>query len=62
MKPKLGNIAMDFKEEMKRVAGKYVFDGPTIIYCQTKKKTEEVTNALTGLYKFFFILSAFFLP
>ena len=45
---------MDFKNQLKKEGGKFQFEGPTIIYCPTKKKTEEVTNALKG--KFFFCL------
>ena len=46
VKQKIGDVAMDFKEEMRKEGGKYHFDGPTIIYCQTKKKTEDVTAVL----------------
>jgi len=49
VKQKIGDVAMDFKEEMRKEGGKYHFDGPTIIYCQTKKKTEDVTAVLRSL-------------
>ncbi|GFR90512.1 Werner syndrome ATP-dependent helicase-like protein [Elysia marginata] len=47
--PKSGDIANDLRAEMKRVGNKFSFDGPTIIYCPTKKATEDVIGALNGL-------------
>ncbi|CAL1547093.1 unnamed protein product, partial [Lymnaea stagnalis] len=47
--PKTSDIVSDFKRELKLSGNKFVFDGPTIIYCSTKKSTEEVTSALSGL-------------
>ncbi|CAG5125978.1 unnamed protein product [Candidula unifasciata] len=46
---KHGDIAADLKNFMQKVGYKFCFDGPTIIYCPTKKVTEEVTSALNGL-------------
>ena len=43
---------MDLKKQLKKEGGKFQFEGPTIIYCPTKKKTEEVTNALKGTFCF----------
>ena len=54
VKQKIGDVGMDFKNQLKKEGRKFQFEGPTIIYCPTKKKTEEVTNALKG--KFFFCL------
>lgn len=47
--PKTGDIANDLRMEMKRVGNKFSFEGPTIIYCPTKRATEDVINALNGL-------------
>ncbi|RUS74144.1 hypothetical protein EGW08_018099 [Elysia chlorotica] len=47
--PKSGDIANDLKMEMKKNGNKFSFDGPTIIYCPTKKATEEVVGALNGM-------------
>ena len=46
--PKSGDIANDLKVEMKRTGNKFSFEGPTIIYCPTKKATEDVISALNG--------------
>lgn len=44
----------------KEAYGRYTTDGPTIVYCPTKKRTEEVYQALAGLcfylYLFFIFL------
>ncbi|GFN88620.1 werner syndrome ATP-dependent helicase-like protein [Plakobranchus ocellatus] len=46
---KTGDIANDLKSEMKKKGNKFYFDGSTIIYCPTKKTTEDVIGALQGL-------------
>ncbi|XP_064614138.1 bifunctional 3'-5' exonuclease/ATP-dependent helicase WRN-like [Liolophura sinensis] len=43
---KSGNIALDLQSHMVLQGQKYVFDGPTIIYCPTKKATMDVTAVL----------------
>ncbi|BFY97741.1 hypothetical protein BsWGS_00781 [Bradybaena similaris] len=47
---KHGDIASDLRSVMQKVgSNKFSFDGPTIIYCPTKKVTEEVTSTLNAL-------------
>ncbi|XP_068210386.1 ATP-dependent DNA helicase RecQ-like [Palaemon carinicauda] len=49
VKLKTKNVFEDIRPLMVRVAGgKYTSDGPTIIYCPTKKLTEEVALTLKG--------------
>ena len=40
------NIAQDLKTLMKQKNGKWEFEGPTIIYCPTKKAAEETENVV----------------
>ena len=43
----------DLKKRMTRTAtGGYEFEGPTIVYCPTKKAAENVQNALKCMYEF----------
>ena len=42
---KSGNILNDLRSQMICIGrDDYVFEGPTIIYCPTKKATEDVLN------------------
>ena len=44
---KSGNIMNDLRSQMIRIAADdYEFEGPTIIYCPTKKSTEDVLNVV----------------
>lgn len=45
---KRGDICGDLKSQMVKKRDRLEFDGSTIVYCTTKKNTEEVHNALTG--------------
>ncbi|KAI8774726.1 Werner syndrome ATP-dependent helicase isoform X1 [Biomphalaria glabrata] len=49
VEPKTKDISSDLKKYMKRVGYRYSYDGPTIIYCPTKKTTEEIVGVLKGL-------------
>lgn len=40
----------DLRTQMIRVGDKYSFDGPTIVYCPTKKSAEEVCTLLKRTY------------
>ena len=45
VKMKSGNILNDLRSQMICIGrDDYVFEGPTIIYCPTKKATEDVLN------------------
>ncbi|XP_074615675.1 bifunctional 3'-5' exonuclease/ATP-dependent helicase WRN-like isoform X2 [Acropora palmata] len=50
---KSGSVKEDFKPLLLRIGDRtkieYSFDGPTIVYCPTKKATEAVTRELRGL-------------
>ncbi|CAH1966178.1 unnamed protein product [Acanthoscelides obtectus] len=43
------NLKRDFRKYMIYENGRYCFLGPTIIYCITRKKTEEISDRLNGL-------------
>lgn len=45
---KSGNIQLDLKSQMEKSGNKYIFTGPTIIYCPTKKITTEVAAIVSG--------------
>ncbi|KAK3085971.1 hypothetical protein FSP39_011454 [Pinctada imbricata] len=47
--PKSGCPSRDLQSLMTKKGYKYEFDGPTIVYCPTKKTTMDVTNCLSGM-------------
>ncbi|KAL3831994.1 hypothetical protein ACJMK2_023678 [Sinanodonta woodiana] len=47
--PKKGDVQMDLKSLMVKNGNKYAFEGPTIVYCLTKKVTDEVASTLQAM-------------
>lgn len=58
---KSSNVVDDLREMFVRDGSTITFEGPTIIYCPTKKATEKVAAELAGKFKFKFYCSIFFL-
>ena len=42
------DVMKDLRSQMVRKGDELEFDGPTIIYCPTKKSAESLTNAVKG--------------
>lgn len=45
----------DFRKIMEHRGSKWKFSGPTIVYCITRKKTEELSAMLEGKLNYFFM-------
>ena len=45
---KTGDIVHDLRSRMVRQGNKYVFEGSVIVYCPTKKATEDIQSVLTS--------------
>ena len=54
-------IGYDIKSQMTKQNNKLSFDGPTIIYCPTKKATMAVAAVVKGKERFFYNLIIEFL-
>jgi len=50
------DVMKDLRSQMVRNGDEMEFDGPTIIYCPTKKSAETLTNAVKGEYSVCFNL------
>ncbi|XP_052255826.1 bifunctional 3'-5' exonuclease/ATP-dependent helicase WRN-like isoform X2 [Dreissena polymorpha] len=46
---KSGDILYDLQSRMEKTGNRWKFSGPTIVYCPTKKITDDVANILKGL-------------
>lgn len=47
---KSGDTGKDLRSQMVRKGNQFSFDGPTIIYCATKKSAENVADVVKGKF------------